>query len=259
MQTTYPLRPARSKAGMHADTFPFGFISRALATRQTEEVTFGTTDGTYTVTVDGVLLATYVAASKTATQIRDAVLALVQAAGGGVVATASSTNKMLLDNLDNEDVGFVLAVSTVAGYSVAHLVAQGEAVPFGVALVADDRAPVTGLLCRLPRLATDVTGGRFLGVAAANTANEPHALAGWPNKSMPDILRTGHIYVLAEGTGVEGVTLFTRFAAGGGGSQLGAWRADADTASAVVVPGCRALESWSAAGPVLAEVTPQTP
>jgi len=49
-----------------------------------------------------------------------------------------------------------------------------------------------------------------------------------------------------------------RFASGAGGTQLGAFRKDADTATAVAIPGMRALETWAASGIVMAELFPQT-
>jgi hypothetical protein len=256
MQLTYPLKPARAFAGMHADTFPYGFISRALASRQIEELTFGTTDGTYTVTINGTVVATYVAASKTATEIRDAVKALLDASAAPITTVSSSTNKLLLEKEDDGAL-FTLAIATVSGYSKSQLVAQAQEVPFGVGLVADDRAAVSGEKCRLPRVATDVTAGRFLGIAASNTSKSPNG-GGWPTKSMVDILRTGHIHVLVEGTGTEGANLFMRFASGAGGTQLGAFRADADSTTAVAVPGMRAMETWTASGIVLAELIPNT-
>lgn len=256
MQTTFNTSPARAFAGMHATTFPFGFISRALATKQLEQLTFGTTNGTYTVTINGVVVATFVASSNTATQIRDDILADIQASAAPVRASALSTDKLLIEKADYGS-DFTIAISTVSGYSKSQLVAQNATAPFGAGVVRDDRAPLSGKQCRLPRLATDVTSGLFLGVLAANTGNSP-AVGGWPDESIPDILRMGHIYVLVEGTGTEGAPLFMRYAAGAGGSQLGAFRADADTSTAVAIPGMRALETWTASGIVLAELYPQT-
>ncbi|HEV7717126.1 MAG TPA: hypothetical protein VGO53_16125 [Steroidobacteraceae bacterium] len=255
MQTTFPLRPLRAFAGMHADTYPSAFISRALSTRQLVELTFGTADGTYTVTINGVEVANFVAATKTATQIRDAIAADLAASAAPVIATPSSTNKLLLENAGYE-AAFTIAIPTIAGYTSSQTVPQGQVAPFGAGVVRDDGAAVSGKQCRLPRLAADVTLGGFLGVLASNTAKMP--ANGWPDKSMPDIMRAGHIYVLVEGTGIEGAGLFMRFATGAGGSQLGAFRGDADSGTAVAVPGMRALETWTTGGIVLAELQPQT-
>lgn len=256
MQTTFDVKPARAFAGMHATTFPYGFISRALSTKQLEELTFSTTDGTYTVTINGTEVASFVASTNTATQIRDGVLSDLQASAAPVVATASSTNKILIEKDDFGD-AFTITIPTISGYTKTQLVAQDATAPFGAGVVRDDRAAVSGKQCRLPRLSTDVTAGLFLGVLAANTSKSP-ASGGWEAGSIPDILRMGHIYVLVEGTGTEGAPLFVRYAAGAGGSQLGAFRTDADTSTAVAIPGMRALETWTASGIVLAELYPQT-
>ena len=257
VQASYPATPPARAAGMVVNTFgPPQYISRPLSTRQLEQLTFGTTDGLYTVTIDGVEVANYTASTDTATVIRDAVLADLLVAG--IVAEAVSTDKLIIEAPgDDASDEFVIAISVVASYAAAQLVAHASEVPFGLGLVRDDRAPAGGpRKCRLPRLATDVTAGMFLGVAASHTMSEPNA-GGWPHLSMPNILRVGHIYVVVEDVGIEGAPLFLRHATGTG-TQIGAFRDDADSASCVAIPGLRALESWSAGGVVAAEYFPQT-
>jgi hypothetical protein len=60
------------------------------------------------------------------------------------------------------------------------------------------------------------------------------------------VLRHGRIWVKCESAFVAGAGAFVRFAAGAGGSQLGSFRTDADTATAVAVAGLRFLTSGSA-------------
>lgn len=257
VQSSYPLAPPTRAAGLVVNTFGEPqFISRALSTRQLEELTFGTTDGTYTVTIDGVLVATFTSSSDTATAIRDEIL--TDLVGAGIVAVAVSTDKLTIEAPgDGVDDGFVIAISVVTTYAIVQLIEHAQEVPFGLGLVRDDQAPGSERRARLPRLATDVTAGLFLGIAAKNVMNEPNA-NGWAHLSMPDIMRVGHIYVTVEGTGVEGANLFVRHASGGGGTQLGAFRVGTDTSTAVAVPGLRALEDWSAGGVLAAEFFPQT-
>lgn len=256
IQTTTETKPASRAAGMVADTFgPPQFISRVLATRQLEELTFGTTDGTYTVTIDDVEVASFVASGDTAEDIRDAIQA--DLVTSGIVSETVSTNKIIIEAPgDGADDGFVISIAVISGYVLANLVVHGQEVAFGLGLVRDDRAPGTERRARLPRLATDETSGLFLGVSAQDTMREPSA-TGWPHLSMPKILRQGHIYVIVEDTGIEGAPLFVRHSTGTG-TQIGAFRDDADTASCVAVPGLRAMEDWSAAGLVEAEFIPQT-
>lgn len=255
MQTTFNTSPARAFAGMEADTYPSAIISRVLSTKQLVELLFGTTDGTYTVTINGTLVGTFAASTSTATAIRDDIYNDIAASAAPVTVTKVSTNKLWIEKNDYGD-PFTIAISTVSGYTKTQLVDQSTIAPFGVGVVADDRAAVSGKQCRLPRQAADVTGGNFLGVLRANTSKMP--AGGWPAQSVPDIVRQGHIYVLVEGTGAEGAPLYMRYASGSGGSQLGAFRADADTSTAAAVPGLKALEAWTASGIVLAEVHPQT-
>lgn len=257
VQTSYPATPPDRAAGMIVNTFGSPqFISRAVSTRQLEELTFGTTDGTYTVTIDGAEVASFAASSDTAEAIRDEILTDLLAAG--IVAEEGTTVAKLIIEAprDGADDGFVIAISVVTGYVLLNFVEHAQEVAFGLGLVRDDRAPGTERRARLPRLATDVSAGLFLGVAAMNTNREPN-VNGWPHLSTPDIMRVGHIYVIVEDTGLEGENLFVRHAVDTG-DQIGAFRNDIDTASCVAVPGLRAMEDWTAAGVIAAEYFPNT-
>lgn len=256
VQTTYSLTRTRAFAGMVADSFHHEYLSRVLATQQIEELTFGATDGTYTVTVDGVEVANYVASSNTATEIRDAIKVDIDASAAPVTTKSVSTNKLQLKKNDFTTTGFTIAISTVSGYSKSQLVAQGATVPFGVGLCRDDDAPTGGERCRLPRVSADVTAG-FLGIAASDVS-EMAASGGWQPGSIPKLMHRGHIWVVVEGAVAELAQLYCRFASGAGGTQLGAFRADADSASAAAVVGLRALEPCSGAGICLAEYIPNT-
>lgn len=262
IQTTVETKPASRAAGMVADSFgPSQFLSRALATRQFEEITIGD-DGaaeTYTITIDSVEVASFASSgSNTAEELVDALLS--DLITSGIVAEKVGTTKIVIEAPgDGADDGFVIAISTAVGtYDLVQLVEHAQEVAFGLGLVRDDRAPGSERRARLPRLASDVSAtGLFLGVAAQDTMREPSA-TGWPHLSMPKILRQGHIYVTVEGSGVEGAPLFVRHASGGGGSVLGAFRDDTDTSTAVAVPGLRAMEDWSVGGIIEAEISPQT-
>lgn len=256
VQTTYSLNRTRAVAGMVADSSQHEYLSRVLATQQLEELTFGTTDGTYTVTVDSVEVANFVASGNTATQIRDAIKADIDASAAPVTTTSVSTNKLQLKKNDFAATGFTIAISTVSGYSKSQLVGQGTVVPFGVGLCRDDDSPVSGYRCRLPRVAADVSAG-FLGIAALDST-EPYVAGGWQPGSIPKLMHRGHIWCVTEGAIAELAPMYCRFASGAGGTQLGAFRGDADSASAGAVVGLRALESCSGAGIVLAEYIPNT-
>lgn len=256
VQTTTEVKPPTRAAGMIVSPFgPTQFISRPLATRQLEELTFGTTDGTYTVTIDTVEVASFVASSDTAEVIRDGVLSDLLASG--IVAEAVSTTKLIIEAPgDGADDGFVIAIAVISGYVLVQFVEHAQDVEFGLGLVRDERSPGVTRRARLPRLATDVTSGGFLGIAHKDTMMEPSA-TGWAHLSMPGIMRQGHIYVIVEDVGLEGDNLFLRHAVDTG-TQIGAFRNDIDTASCVAVPGLSAREDWLAAGIIEAEYIPQT-
>ena len=70
------------------------------------------------------------------------------------------------------------------------------------------------------------------------------------------VLEFGTMYVLSEQAVNYGDPVFIRFAAGGGGAILGSSRKDADTATAVALPGCRFNATTAAAGLVEIERLP---
>lgn len=256
MQTTYGAA-ASGLAGLVADTHPRNIDTRALATKQLYEITAGTTDGTYTITIDGVLKATFTASSNTAAQIIADLLADLQAASGNYVASAGSTTaKLLIEQRDNSETPITVAISTVTNYTAVKMVDQAIELLPGLGLVRDDRASVTGKQCRLPRLSTDIAAGVFLGIGVLMTNREPNAGLGYANQSPIPILTMGDIWVNVEGTVTEGQQLFCRYASGAGGSQLGAFRADADTSTAAAVPGLYTRQGRTGAGLVIARFLP---
>lgn len=120
-------------------------------------------------------------------------------------------------------------------------------IPFGVALKkgATDDGWV------LPSAGTDLIEGISVhshsrdnfGFSALTPTN-----AGVKPQQNFNVLRDGTIYVKVEQAVVRGDVVFFRFAAGAGGTQLGAFRKDADTASAAQVKGARYLTSAAAGG-----------
>jgi len=109
------------------------------------------------------------------------------------------------------------------------------ATPFGVGVTRSGESEAV-----VPDATGEVsTKGLFLGVTVHTHAVESSAsgTASYPAKSVASILKKGRILVLVEEAVNAGDPAFCRFASGGGGSQLGAFRKSADTASAVAVPG----------------------
>ena len=245
MQLSYTDAPPTSMPGMLVDTTMREIISRIVSTQRLVQVDInGADDGTFTITIDGVVVATFAASSSTAGAIRDDLLADLVASAAAIQAESLSTASILIEGTD-EDNDFTSAVnSTGTGGDItqAELVAFGQEIPFGVGLVADPRAAVEGNQARLPRLAAEITGGPFLGVSFRDSSIESNE-NGYPDKSAVPIVHRGRIYPLIEDPNdvtPEGMpAVYCRFAAGAGGTQLGAFRTDDDTASCALVPNAR--------------------
>lgn len=110
------------------------------------------------------------------------------------------------------------------------------AVPFGVGVT---RGAAEG-----EAVVPDATGevstkGLFLGVTVHTHAVECSAsgVPSYPAKSVASIIKKGRVLVKVEEAVNAGDQAFCRFASGAGGTQLGAFRKSADTATAVAVPG----------------------
>lgn len=88
---------------------------------------------------------------------------------------------------------------------------------------------------RHPVSSAEVTA-QSIGIARLDVTslNNPY-LAG----DMLPALREGRIWVVTEENVTPLSPVFVRFAAGAGGTGLGAFRASADTATAVALPSCR--------------------
>lgn len=100
--------------------------------------------------------------------------------------------------------------------------------PQGVTFTADDFAGVS--------VRTHKTRADFSAVDNENYLDE---------EAMP-VRRKGRIWVICEDGCTQGEPAFCRYVAGAGGSVLGAWRTDVDTASAVAVAGARFVTTASA-------------
>lgn len=106
-----------------------------------------------------------------------------------------------------------------------------EDVPFGM-WVAET---VEGH-CELPDSSAEITGNAGgIALRDSSRASGEGYKAGEPVR----VMRRGRVWVGNEEALAKGDTLFVRFAAGAGGSQKGALRNDADTASAATPSGAR--------------------
>ncbi|MDF2697903.1 MAG: hypothetical protein K0S65_6286 [Labilithrix sp.] len=106
-----------------------------------------------------------------------------------------------------------------------------EDIPFGryVRIVGDQ--------CELPDVTGEVTGR---GGIAIKDSSKPSG-AGYKAGDPVAVMLTGRVWVRTEQALAEGVQPFVRFAAGAGGGapNVGMLRTDADTATAVALPGAK--------------------
>ncbi len=134
-------------------------------------------------------------------------------------------------------------------YVRSHHNAEASAeIPFGVA-VAQGTHPEAAIL---PTSA----GARIIGITLhSHVYARPEEVGdvGVKPKVTLNVLSRGTCWVRTESAVVVGARPFVRFAAGAGGTQLGAFRGDADTATAVELTGGRFLNSASAGGLVQVE------
>lgn len=131
--------------------------------------------------------------------------------------------------------------------------AVAASLPYGV-LVVRDGTNTSGfnVAGKVPALATDVTAlGSILGVSIADQARpqDPSvAAAVYPINSAVPVMRYGRIWVVVEEAVNAGDQAFARFASGAGGTQLGAFRKSADTATASAVPSAYYVSSQATIG-----------
>lgn len=122
--------------------------------------------------------------------------------------------------------------------------------PFGLGLSKVGATVDDGY--KLPAL----VGSVIAGIGAFSQGMNNIGSVGWPAtggipaaRAVPfNVLRRGSVWVKVEEAVVAYDIAFCRYAAGAGGTQLGAWRKSADTATAATVKGARFLTSQGTIG-----------
>lgn len=112
---------------------------------------------------------------------------------------------------------------------------KGEAaMPAGVLVVTG----ASEFSCKVPAATGQITASGFaLGITEFATAKEPDPAATneYLSGEIVNIVTKGRVWMITEGAPTVGAPVFIRFASGGGGTQLGSARIDADTATAVAL------------------------
>jgi len=133
-------------------------------------------------------------------------------------------------------------------------------IPYGVLGVIDSAndGGFDKLAVKVPAASSDITTvGKALGVVIADQAraqDPSFAVATYPINSAVPLGRKGRFWVLSESDVTDGAPVFIRFATGAGGSQKGAFRKDADTATAAQLPGAVYRGTYAVAGFVVVEM-----
>lgn len=253
MQTAYNNNPGAAFPGLLFDTGFKDIISRIAATRQLEQVVVTTADDTqtFTVTIDGTDYAYLSDGSATKAEISAGLKVLIDAGSDNVTVTDDLTDTLLIESNDH-DTGFTLAVAaTGAGVLTAtQLVAQEQAIAFGMVVVEDERVADSPLMgaregCRLPRLSTDFSNRKMLGAAIADTSMVTRGttpFGGYSAGEAVPVLKKGRIWMPVEdvATVAVGGLVYVRHIATGT-ENLGGIRAADDGADTEVLDAQQAL------------------
>ena len=127
------------------------------------------------------------------------------------------------------------------------------AVKIGKMLTADTTVGLVRNAAKLPVLAAGITKPGAMGIVPWDQSREGGS--DWPIKRPTPVLRRGRIWVMAESAVTRWTHPFIRFASGAGGTELGSFRADADTASAASCPFCIFLTDAAQGELVLVEIS----
>lgn len=153
----------------------------------------------------------------------------------------------------NQDVAFAgLVAESQSPVDILSRQNPAVAVPYGVGVVQGTLdADVI-----VPTATAMITDGRFIGVAVSEqtvVSSASGTAANYPLNSSVPVLRKGRVWVTVEEAVTPVSPVFCRFATGSG-TVLGAFRASADTATAVAVPRARYMTSAGIGGLAVLEL-----
>jgi len=253
MQTSYSNNPSVAFAGMKADMGISDIITRIANTRQLLSVEADTAENAadFVVTINGTAYTYTSDGSATVAEIAAGLKALIDAGDEDVTTTLFTTDAsndsfyIQVNGYTADDELTVSITNPSSGILIlTELVPHGQAIPFGVVVVEDevDSADAnTGkrIGCRLPRLATDFSGRKVLGVSVADTSKITRSsspYAGYSAGEAMPILRKGRIWMTVEDPALVsmGGLVYVRHIAGAT-EQLGAIRAVDDGADTEVL------------------------
>jgi hypothetical protein len=156
-----------------------------------------------------------------------------------------------------QPVGFPGQIVDIAEGRDVISVNASVALPYGKLAVRVSAASFDKIVAKLPTTALEITTvGSALGVVVADQARaqDPSvALATYPVNSAVPVIRKRRVWVVVEEAVVAGDDVYVRFAAGTG-TELGAFRKSADTATAALLPGAKFVTDAALGGYAVLEL-----
>lgn len=223
-------------AGLITETAAAEIDTYANSTPKTDAVTMTAADLATTCTINGTAVTVNVAAaSKTKTELRDLLIAAINA-DSSLLVTASIKDADELYVASNTP-GVTTTVIGTTNCSVAVVFPNEASVPYGVGVVQDS---INGEeFAHIPNTVAQVEDlNSFLGIASRpkNVANDNNT--GYAVQSPMGIVRQGTVWVPTEVDVAVGDAVYCRGIAGAGETR-GHFRNDADTSDAGLVKGAR--------------------
>lgn len=240
-QTEYLDNQRPGMPGMLADNIHTDIISRINNSKQTIATTITAADLSTTLTINTTAFnVNSGAAVKTKTELRDLLIAAINAGSEPVTASIKDADELYVE----ADVsGTAFTYADTLNVSSVDLILNETNVEFGKLVTADWEAGTKPNRAHLPNVTTDITNeAKVLGVAIhehTNMQRKPTSgNLGYEPQSAMSVLKKGNVWVETEVTVVAGDPVYVRFSASGT-EKLGAFRNDADTADASILPNAR--------------------
>lgn len=254
MQTTVQTAMTIGVPGQVADLVDSQILAYANYSKKLDRVTVSADDTTTTVTINGTAFTYTGGGGETKAQIAALLYAAVNA--GSVPVTAYYTAAAEYFDVESDTPGTTTTVVGTASCVVTARIGNAAAIGYGLFVVQDEKDDDKA---SVPILAADITTlGNGLGITVFTQANEQqYQTAGGVGYALADcmsVMRKGRIYVEVEDAVTAGAQCYVRYASGAGGSTLGAFRSDADTASAAALSNAYFRTNTAAGGIAIVEI-----
>lgn len=219
-------------------------ISRINNSKQAITTVISAADLSTTLTINGTAFnVNSGAASKTKTELRDLLIAAINAGSEPVTASINDADELYVEaNVS----GTAFTYADTVNVASTDLILNEVSVEFGQLVVQDDEVGVGHeSLAHLPSLTTDISNVlKVLGVAVHShnfeQAKPTSGNLGYAPQSEMSIMKKGRVWVETELVVISTDTPFVRFSASGT-EKRGAFRNDADGSDAVALPNSRFL------------------